>query len=141
MTRALTSVTCAFLALGLWACAGNPGPGESGYPFNLSGAYDGEVLVDGQTFGVTMEIETVVGGALEGSYSVTSPVNMSGPVTGSIVADSVTFTLDYLNPMDGCDGILDGTGTVKEGGVGFSGRARVNDSCGGFLSGSFTLRR
>ena len=24
-------------ALALWACAANPGPGESGYPFNLSG--------------------------------------------------------------------------------------------------------
>jgi len=43
--------------------------------------------------------------------------------------------------MDGCGGILDGTGTVEEGGDAFSGRARVNDSCGGYLSGTFALRK
>jgi len=24
-----------------WACAGTPGPGDAGYPFNLSGTYAG----------------------------------------------------------------------------------------------------
>ena len=128
-------------ALALWACAANPGPGEAGYPFNLSGAYEGEFVVDGMPFGVGMEVRTGAGGALEGTYEVTDPVNMTGSVTGSIVADSVTFTIEYLNPMDGCGGILDGKGRVEEGGGAFSGRARVNDSCGGSLSGTFALRR
>jgi len=70
-----------------------------------------------------------------------SPVEMAGSVTGVVVADSVTFQLNYLNPMDGCAGVLDGTGTVEEGGDAFSGRVQVNDSCGGFLSGTFTLRK
>ena len=140
--RRIAGFIAAFVpALTVWACATNPGPGEAGYPFNLTGAYEGEIVVDGMPFGVGMELQTRAGGALEGSYEVIEPVNMSGSVTGSIVADSVTFTLDYMNPMDGCGGILDGTGTVEEGGDAFSGRARVNDSCGGYLSGTFALRK
>jgi hypothetical protein len=133
--------TSCLLGLFLWSCAGTPTPGQPGYPFNLSGAYTGEVVVDGEPFGVSMEVETMAGGTIEGSYQVTSPIQMSGPITGTIVADSVTFSLNYLNPMDGCGGILDGTGTVKEGGDSFSGRARVNDSCGGYLAGTFTMRK
>jgi hypothetical protein len=29
------------------ACAGNPGPGESGYPFNVAGTYMGQVSTGG----------------------------------------------------------------------------------------------
>jgi hypothetical protein len=141
MKRGALSLAVGAPVLLLVACAGNPGPGEPGYAFNLSGAYQGEVVVEGEPFGVTMEVETVTSGALEGTYEVTSPINMSGPVTGTIVADSVTFTLNYLNPMDGCGGVLDGKGTVAEGGASFSGSAQVNDSCGGYLGGTFSLRR
>jgi len=128
-----------FLALG--ACAGNPGPGETGYPFNLNGVYSGEVVVDGQPFSLTFDVQTGAEGVLEGSYAVTDPVSMSGPVTGTLVADTVNFRLTYTNPMDGCGGSFDGTGVVEEGGEAFSGRARVNDSCGGYLSGTFAVRR
>jgi hypothetical protein len=41
----------------------------------------------------------------------------------------------------GCGGTLDGTGTVTEGGESFAGRVRVNDSCGGYLSGTFSFKK
>jgi len=123
------------------ACAGNPGPGEPGYPFNLQGVYSGEVLIEGEAYGVTMDLATGPGGVLDGSYQVTSPIRMAGSLNGALVADTVTFTLSYTNPMDGCGGTLDGTGTVAEGRQSFSGRASVNDSCGGYLSGTFMMRR
>jgi hypothetical protein len=124
-----------------WTCAGNPGPGDPGYPFNLQGGYGGQVLLEGEAFGVNLEVRTGPGGFLEGIYQVTAPIRMDGPLTGSVAADSVSFSLEYLNPMDGCGGILDGHGTVAEGGASFSGRARVNDSCAGYLAGTFSFRR
>jgi len=127
--------------LASWTCAGNPGPGDPGYPFNLQGVYGGQVLVEGEAFGVNLEVRTGSEGVLEGTYQVTAPIRMEGPVTGSVAADSVSFSLEYLNPMDGCGGILEGNGTVAEGGASFSGRARVNDSCGGYLAGTFSFRR
>ena len=128
-------------AAALWACAGNPGPGDAGYPFNLSGAYAGEIVVDATPFGVVMEVQTRMGGALEGSYEVRDPVSMSGSVAGTIVADSVSFTLQYMNPLDGCGGVLEGEGTVDEGGGALSGRVSVNDSCGGYLAGTFAMQK
>ena len=125
----------------LGACAGNPGPGEAGYPYNLNGSYSGEAVVEGQAFSMTLDVRTGAEGALAGSYAVTDPVSMSGQVIGTLVADTVNFRLTYTNPMDGCGGTFEGTGAVEEGGGAFSGRARVNDSCGGYLSGSFTVRR
>jgi len=135
-----------FFALGipaaaLLACAGNPGPGDAGFPFNLYGAYGGEIVVDATPFGVVMEVQTRAGGVLEGSYEVNDPVYMSGSVTGSIVADSVKFTLQYMNPLDGCGGVLEGEGTVDEGGAALLGQVRVNDSCGGYLAGTFSMQR
>jgi hypothetical protein len=129
----------ALIALLAWACAVNPGPGEVGYPYNLSGSYRGAVMVEDLSFTVTMDLYTGAGGALAGEYRVTDPVVMSGPVTGSTVADSVTFSLDYVNPMDGCSGFLQGDGTIETGGGSFSGRARINDSCNGFLTATFAM--
>ena len=124
-----------------WACAGTPGPGDAGYPFNLSGTYAGDVFVEGTAFSFEMDVRTQSGGGVEGSYSVTSPVSMSGPLVGTIVADTARFSLDYMNPMDGCGGDLDGTGTVEPGGGAFAGRVRVNDSCAGYISGTFSVER
>jgi hypothetical protein len=125
----------------LGACAGNPGPGDPGYPFNLNGSYSGETVVEGEPFSLTFDLRTEAEGALRGSYEVTSPVRMSGQITGTLVADSVNLRLNYTNPMDGCGGTFEGTGLVEEGGAAFSGRARVNDSCGGYLSGTFAVRK
>ena len=62
-------------------------------------------------------------------------------MTGSVVADSVEFNIEYMHPMDGCGRVLDATGAVEEGGGALSGRVRVNDSCGGYLTGTFPLQR
>ena len=129
------------LTLAVWACAASPGPGEAGYLYNLSGDYRGGLMVEGFSFGLTMELRTGPGGSLTGDYRVTDPVGMSGPVTGTLVADSVSFSLDYLNPMDGCGGLLQGEGRVEAGGESFTGRARLNDSCHGFLVATFAMRR
>ncbi len=141
MHKTLRMWTAAGLLLGAWACAGTPGPGESGYPFNLAGLFQGQVVVEGQAFEFELDILTRPGGALDGTYQVVSPVSMSGPVTGMVMADTATFSLGYTNPMDGCGGTLDANGTVETGGESFSGRVRVNDSCGGVLSGTFSMKK
>jgi len=131
----------AVLATAAWGCAGTPGPGESGYPYNLSGSYTGEILVEGMAFSFGMDVVTQKGGAFEGTYEVTGPVSMNGTVAGTLVADTARFALEYVNPMDGCGGTLDGTGTVDSGGAAFAGRVRVNDSCNGDLSGTFSMKK
>ncbi len=141
MRRVRLGTWIGFLALVLWACAGTPGPGEAGYPYNLSGEYRGEILVEGMAFGTVLDVETGAGGEIRGSYQVTDPISMTGEVTGTLVADTARFSLRYMNPMDGCGGTLDGTGVVDEGGGAYAGRVRVNDSCGGYLSGRFSLKR
>ena len=141
MRSALRLAVGTVILFGTWACAGTPGPGQADYPFNLSGAYAGEMAVEGQYFSVGMDVQTRQGGDLAGTYEVTSPVSMSGEVTGSVQADTVRFSLNYMNPMDGCGGTVDGTGTIEEGGGAFSGRMRVNDSCAGYISGTFSLKK
>jgi hypothetical protein len=129
------------LVLASWACAGNPGPGETGYAYNLSGPYRGTVMVEGMAFSFNMEMSTAPGGAVAGEYRVMDPVVMSGSLAGTLAADTVTFSLNYLNPMDGCGGVLQVEGTVDVGGSSFSGRGRVNDSCYGFLTATVAMRR
>lgn len=141
MRRKVGFFLVAALGAGVWACAGTPGPGDAGYPFNLSGSYSGEIFVEGMAFSFGMDVQTLKGGAFEGTYAVTSPVSMSGAVVGTLVADTARFELEYVNPMDGCGGTLDGTGTVDSGGSAFGGRVRVNDSCNGYLSGTFSIKR
>ncbi|MGW8265997.1 MAG: hypothetical protein ACWGSQ_06485 [Longimicrobiales bacterium] len=129
------------LAAAAWGCAGTPGPGEAGYAYNLSGSYTGEIFVEGMAFSFGMDVVTQKGGAFDGTYAVTSPMSMTGAVAGTLVADTARFALEYVNPMDGCGGTLDGTGTVDPGGAAFAGRVRVNDSCNGYLSGTFSMKK
>jgi hypothetical protein len=135
-----TGIVAALVAV-TWACAGTPGPGDTDYPFNLLGTYTGEVVVEGTAFSFEMDVQTHSGGGFDGSYVVTSPVGMSGPLVGTLVADTARFSLDYVNPSDGCGGNLDATGTVEPGGGSLAGRVRVNDSCNGYLSGTFSVTR
>jgi len=124
-----------------WACAGTPGPGDPEYPFNLSGTYAGEIYVEGMAFSLEMDLRTRPGGEFGGTYAVTSPVSMTGDVSGTLAADTALFSLEYVNPMDGCGGTLNGTGTVSAGAAEFTGRVRVNDDCNGYLSGTFSTRK
>ena len=126
---------------GLWACAGTPGPGDAGYPYNVSGVYTGEMYVEGMVFVSSLDLQTGAGGELRGTYQVTDPVDMSGSIIGSIAADTIRFSMVYTNPMDGCGGTVDGTGVVEEGGGEFEGRIEVDDSCAGFISGTYSFSK
>jgi len=88
-----------------------------------------------------MDLRTRPGGEFGGTYAVTSPVSMTGDVSGTLAADTALFSLEYVNPMDGCGGTLNGTGTVSAGAAEFTGRVRVNDDCNGYLSGTFSTRK
>jgi hypothetical protein len=58
-------------AVALAACAGTPGPGDSGYAYNVEGDNDGVATVDGQAFSGPMQLSTAPGGIVTGSYRVT----------------------------------------------------------------------
>jgi hypothetical protein len=129
------------LALSLAACAGNPKPGEPGYPYNLSGGYQAEFVVDGTPYRGTMNLSTGPGGALSGNFLVTEPAHVTGTVEGVIVADTVDFQMPYEIMESGCSGVVYGRNPIAEGGVSFSGPIRLDDSCGGELNGTATVQR
>jgi hypothetical protein len=141
MSRLAYLVVGPIAAAVLVACAGTPGPGEAGYPYNLFGSFGGGIMVEGMDYSSVLDLATGEGGELRGTYQVTNPVMMDGEVVGTLVADTARFHLSYMNPMDGCGGTLDGTGIVEEGGGAFAGRVQVNDACGGYLSGRFSFRK
>ena len=131
-----------FLALSLTACAGTPGPGDSGYPFNVEGSYRGAISVDGQGFSGTMQLRTEAGGMVSGSFEITQPVGITGRIEGMLVGDQLTLAMRYANnPATGCTGgAAEGTVTVDEGGSMIRGRLTVND-CGASLAAQMNFRR
>lgn len=141
MTRGTWVTLGAVLLLAQGGCAGNPGPGEPGYPFNLSGAYEGEVVIQDTPIRVALELATGPPGLISGAYQTLDPMNMEGLVTGTLEGDTVTLIVDYRNAADGCSGTLRAVGRVEEDGLGFSGRALVSDSCSGSLEGTFRFRK
>jgi hypothetical protein len=125
----------------LTACAGTPGPGDSGYPFNVSGTYTGQFAVEGQVFAANMELQTGPGGVVTGSFGIRQPIQMTGKVEGTLLGPELTVTATYENnPMTGCSGDVAGTLTVEEGGASFSGPITVSD-CGDMLSGTMRFSR
>ena len=122
-------------------CAGNPEPGESGYPFNLTGRYQAEFVVDGTPYRGTMDLSTASGGAVSGSFAVTDPTQVVGTVEGAIVADSLDFQMPYEILENGCAGVVHGRGAIVEGGTGLGGAIRLDDACSGELNGTLTLTR
>jgi hypothetical protein len=128
-------------ALFFAACAGNPKPGEQGYPYNLTGQYRAEFLVDGTPYRGTMDLSTGVGGAVTGSFDVTEPARVVGTVEGTVAADSLDFSIPYEILDNGCAGTVSGRGGIAEGGAGFGGPIRLDDSCGGQMQGTLTVTR
>lgn len=135
---ATTLILCAAFAA---ACAGNPQPGDSGYPFNLTGRYQAEFLVEGSPYRGTMDLTTAPGGAVTGSFAVTDPGQVVGTVEGTIVADSLDFEIPYEILENGCAGVVRGRGAIVEGGSGLAGPIQLDDACDGQMSGSLTLTR
>jgi len=123
------------------ACAGNPEPGESGYPYNLTGRYQAEFLVEGNPYRGTMDLTTAPGGAVTGSFAVTDPAQVVGSVEGTIVADSLDFQIPYEILENGCAGVVRGRGGIAEGGTGLGGAIQLEDACDGQMSGTLTLTR
>lgn len=123
------------------ACAGNPKPGEQGYPYNLTGQYQAEFVVDGTPYRGTMDLATATGGAVTGSFEVTEPAHVVGTVEGTIAVDSLDFTMPYEILDNGCAGTVSGRGGIAEGGAGFGSPIHLDDSCGGQMQGSLTVTR
>ena len=136
------TVPCLVLAAAAFAaCAGNPQPGEPGYPYNLSGPYTTLFLVDGTPYRGTMSLETAPGGVVTGSFIVTEPARVEGSVEGTIAADTVRFAMPYEILENGCSGTVNGSAPVSAGGAGFEGPVQLDDSCGGAMSGKITVTR
>ena len=109
------------------ACAANPGPGEPGYAYNLSGAYSGQFIAEGQAFNATMELSTAPGGAVSGTFSISS-LQMEGEISGMVVGSELSFSARYgSNAMTGCSGAAVGTVTIGEGGDAIEGPIRIDD--------------
>lgn len=136
-----TTLCLILAAATLAACAANPKPGEPGYPYNLGGAYQVEVVVDGSPYRGTMQLSTAAGGVVSGSFLVTEPAHVAGTVEGAIVADTLDFQMPYEIQENGCVGVVSGRGSVAEGGGAFSAPVVLDDSCGGEMSGTISIQR
>ncbi len=141
MIRATAAWSGLLLLLAAEACIGNPGPGERGYPFNLSGYFEGDVVIQDARIRMALELSTGPPGVVSGAYQALDPMSMEGLVAGTLEGDTVTLELDYRNAADGCSGTVRAVGRVDEDGLAFSGRAFVDDSCSGSLEGTFRFRK
>ena len=123
----------------LAGCAGTPGPGQTGYPFNLDGSYTGRVFFAGDPFDATLDLDTSGDGAVQGTFRVSAPVSISGPVEGVIVDNLLRLTISYRSP-GGCDGSMEGVLTIEPGGETVEGPVTVRD-CGEPIAGRLGFRR
>lgn len=126
------------------ACAGAPRPGEPGYAYNLDGEYMAEFAADdGAVYTGTMALETLEGGEVTGTMSLTAPAEIEGSVQGLVVGADLSLTVDYEIVGQGCGGVASGGGTIDEGGDSASGSVEISDGCGGGAptGASFTLSR
>ena len=131
------------LAAAITACAGTPGPGDAGYPYNVEGAYTGSITVNGVPFAGSLEVEIGEGGAVEGAFNVTQPVAMVVRLTGTVVGNELTVEMNYDgNPATGCTtpGTVTGTLIIAEGGAELSGPVTVQE-CGQTLRARAQLTR
>ena len=126
------------------ACAGGPGPGDSRYEYNVDGRYTGRLMVDGEPFDATLEVRTLPGGRVRGTYSVRAPLEIEGDVDGRVIDDVVRLTLRYEgsggDASDACPGIVDGVLSVSRGGGVVEGPVTIDD-CGSVLPGRMSFRR
>jgi hypothetical protein len=138
MRGAVAVLSTSVLAAG---CAGNPAPGESGYRYNLNGTYEAVFESQGTNYTGTMALTTAPGGVVTGSVILTSPAEVIGDVTGTVVDSTFQFESDYSRD-GGCSGTLIGTGVIQSDGIGTSGTIEIADDCtGGIMEGTFDLSR
>ena len=86
-------------------CAGSPGPGDAGYPYNVAGDYSGSLTVAGVTMTGTIQVSTQPGGGVTGTVSVNRPIQINGTLNGTLAGDQLTVGIAYgNNPATGCSG-------------------------------------
>ena len=127
---AWTGVAAMAVVVTMGACAGNPRPGDRGYPFNVTGTYDASIEALGVVYAGPAEITTSSGGLVHGAIRLAGPENVSGDLQGAVTGDTLTFDSSYERD-GGCTGVLSGTGRIDEGGAAVSGTAVVDDDCSG----------
>ena len=134
---AILAITALFAA-----CAGTPGPGDSGYAFNANGLYTGGLDFQVVTLNGTIELTPGPGGAVTGTFSITQPAPISGTLAGTIVGDQLTFEITYgQNALTGCSGgTMKGTVTVSDGGSSLTGTVTADD-CGTVIPGDMEFSR
>lgn len=126
----------------LAACAGNPRPGETGYPFNVAGEYDAEfVASDGSTYHGSMRLTTAIGGTVTGSMEISDPMRIDGDVEGTLVENELALALSYDIPDFACAGTAAGSAAVGEGGSPVTGELETDGGCDAPPTISFTLVR
>ena len=122
------------------ACAGNPQPGDPGYAYNLSGAYDATYDLDVGSYSGTIEMETARGGVVTGKYLLINPDMVEGSISGTIVGDAFTYSGPYER-HGGCGGTVTGAGVITEGGTSVSGEIEIEDDCSGPIAGTYSFDR
>ncbi|MBT8478134.1 MAG: hypothetical protein KJO06_04390 [Gemmatimonadetes bacterium] len=141
MTRHQAGLLVGFAVAGLVACSGNPMPGESGYPYNMTGVYTTSVEAMGTVYEGPAEIATSPGGLIYGTIRLDGPETVLGDMEGSVSGDTLTFESHYER-AGGCTGVLSGTGLIEEGGGAATGDAVVDDDCAGdMFDAVFTMSR
>lgn len=121
-------------------CAANPEPGDPGYAYNVDGAYEVEFDVDAEVYLGEVEVSTGPGGAVEGEFLTESPATVVGEFTGQVVGDRLSFQGPYAVQEAGCEGTIDGSGTIAEGGERVTGDFATEGACG-TLFGTFVFER
>lgn len=121
-----------FAALVMAACSSNPMPGDTGYPYNMTGTYETSIGALGTVYDGPATITTSPGGFVYGTLELAGPETVVGAIEGSIAGDTLTFDSHYERG-GGCTGVLSGKGTIAEGGESASGDAVVDDDCSGDL--------
>jgi hypothetical protein len=132
MTRRHAGISIGFVLAVAAACSGNPMPGDSGYPYNMTGMYDTDFEALGTVYAGPAEIATSPGGLVYGKIQLDGPETVVGDFEGSIAGDTLTFESHYER-AGGCMGVLSGVGIIAEGGGSASGDAVVDDDCSGDL--------
>ncbi|MEQ1857019.1 MAG: hypothetical protein ABL963_11130 [Longimicrobiales bacterium] len=125
----------------LGACGGTPGPGQSGYAYNVRGVYAGRLQVEEESFDAELELATNLGGRVSGDFRVRRPLEIEGRVEGAIVDDLLRLSVTYRSTGGtDCVGRIDGILTIDRGGIGIDGPATISD-CGDPLPGHMSFRR
>ncbi|MEO8193971.1 MAG: pyrroloquinoline quinone-dependent dehydrogenase [Gemmatimonadales bacterium] len=106
----------------------------------MTGTFTGEMRIGRNRFATTMTFREE-GSALSGRLEIKEPI-ITGPLTGSRVADSVTFSIAFQYPAKPCSGTMSGDGAFANRNTTVEGNITVRSNCGTQVEelGTFVLR-